>query len=354
MKKKKYNLSSEEQNLAEKFPAELLNRSSKERFDYFQQYTVAHPILEDIYNGVWRALHDADCGSIILVFGPAGVGKTTLLSYLEKKIKEGFLEKMKEDKELIPLVRIEAKSPHIGNFDWGDYFRELLIGLAEPGVDQKIDLSKWQNPWQHYIETAGNSRFSSGKLRKAGEVAIKHRRPFSILIDEGQHITVVSSGRKLLDQQNTIKSIANITKTTHVLFGTYDLMMLRDLNGQLARRQIDLHFRRYKHTSPQDINDFKNILWQMQNHIPIADTPDLLTNWEFFYERCLGCIGVLKEWLNRAFSMVLSNGLERFEMKYFEATALSGTKALKLYEEILDGEGSINEDKDKERRLKKN
>ena len=54
------------------------------------------------------------------------------------------------------------------------------------------------------------------------------------MIDEAQHLGKIASGRRLLDQLDVIKSIANQTKTVHVLFGTYDLLAFRNLNGQLS------------------------------------------------------------------------------------------------------------------------
>ena len=81
--------------------------------------------------------------------------------------------------------------------------------------------------------------------RYAVEQTLRHRRPVAVMIDEAQHLAKVASGRRLLDQLDVIKSIANRTDTVHVLFGTYDLLAFRNLNGQLSRRSVDVHFPRY-------------------------------------------------------------------------------------------------------------
>jgi len=36
--------------------------------------------------------------------------------------------------------------------------------------------------------------------------------------------------------------MANQTKIVHVLLGTYELLALRNLSGQLSRRSLDIHF----------------------------------------------------------------------------------------------------------------
>ena len=33
-----------------------------------------------------------------------------------------------------------------------------------------------------------------------------------------------------------------------------------------------------------------------QQQMPFAEPPDLVRDWEYLYERSIGCVGVLKEW----------------------------------------------------------
>lgn len=56
---------------------------------------------------------------------------------------------------------------------------------------------------------------------------------------------MMAGGHQMLQQMNWIKSIANITNTTHVLFGTYELLNCCSLSGQLSRRSEDIHLPRY-------------------------------------------------------------------------------------------------------------
>jgi hypothetical protein len=94
---------------------------------------------------------------------------------------------------------------------------------------------------------------------------------------------------------NTIKSIANLSQITHVLTGTYELMMLRHLNGQLSRRSVDIEFNRYLSDNPEHREAFINCLWTFQQHLPLPKTPELVDQWDYFYERSIGCVGVLKD-----------------------------------------------------------
>ena len=49
------------------------------------------------------------------------------------------------------------------------------------------------------------SRAAAPDLRRAVEYCVRHRRPAAILVDEAQHLKKIASGRRLLDQLDTIK-----------------------------------------------------------------------------------------------------------------------------------------------------
>ena len=124
-------------------------------------------------------------------------------------------------------------------------------------------------------------------------------------MDEAQNLGKVASGRKLRDQTDCLKSLANLGKTRFLLSGTYELLMLRNLSAQLCRRTLDIHFPRYRAEVEQDIRAFKSVVQTFQRYLPLAETPDLLECWDLCYERSIGCVGILKDWLSRTLSAVL-------------------------------------------------
>lgn len=97
---------------------------------------------------------------------------------------------------------------------------------------------------------------------------------------------------------DAIKSIANLTGAIFVIFGTYDLMDFFDLNGQLGRRTDEFHFRRYNFKNEKDIQVFRSVLNTLQTHLPLTGDTDLIKYYEFLYERSVGCIGILKDWID--------------------------------------------------------
>src|SRR5207249_6305769 len=103
----------------------------------------------------------------------------------------------------------------------------------------------------HAFETP-TSILGGMDLSYAAEQALRYRRPPVVFVDEAQHIARIASGRRLSDQLDVIKSIANRTQTVHVLLGTYELLAFRNLSAQLSRRSVDVHFARYSADSPED------------------------------------------------------------------------------------------------------
>jgi hypothetical protein len=163
------------------------------------------------------------------------------------------------------------------------------------------------------------------------------------MIDEAQHIGKISSGRRLLDQLDVIKSFANQTRTVQVLLGTYDLLAFRNLNGQLSRRSIDVHLARYRADDSEDRQTFINVVQSFERELPFEEPSDLIGNWQLLYERSLGCIGILKEWLVRSVTVAYRRGDRKLARTVIEAQALSIAQCEQLHAEITDGELKLSE-----------
>ena len=234
------------------------------------------------------------------MFGPTGVGKTTLRLKIEQLIAQELLSELKKDLTQIPVLSVEAVAPESGSFNWRDHFKRLLYQLDEPLVDRKLNRPLEANVAAATRQFMPTPRAVGTEYRYAVEQAIRYRRPAAVMIDEAQHIGKISSGRRLLDQLDVIKSFANQTKTVHILLGTYDLLAFRNLNGQLSRRSIDVHLARYRAEDSEDRQTFINVVQSFEKQLPFDEPSDLVSNWEFLYERSLGCIGILKEWIVRA------------------------------------------------------
>ena len=77
-----------EQGIPVPFPRQLMHQPPTIRLDYFKAYTVAHPALKQADQAVWNTLREPAGACLVFVFGPTGVGKTTLLAQIEKRLLE--------------------------------------------------------------------------------------------------------------------------------------------------------------------------------------------------------------------------------------------------------------------------
>lgn len=319
------------------FPKGLTSASPRERCEYFRRIAIAHPVLVETDRALKRALTQSRPGSIVIVLGPAGVGKTTVLEHAENWMMERELAAMSAALGKVPVIRIEAVSDGLVQFSWRDFYRRTLIALDEPLVSRKLDPRSLQGIQQEGVRRFARRHASSGDLRYALELAYRHRQVEACLIDEAHHLAKVASGRRLLDQMDTIKSLANLTGVTHVLVGSYSLLDLANLSGQLSRRSTLIHFRRYRGDNVADVQAFKRAVFSFQRQLPLADEPDLLASFEYLMIHSAGCVGNLKDWLTRALEEAVSEG-ESLGLEHLERTALSLPQCRSISSEAADGE----------------
>jgi len=266
------------------FSGSSLSQSWRTRLQEFQGFTLAHPQLVEANDKLMAAIQGSPSNSLVMALGPTGVGKTTLKAKIEQILTQSLISALQTDRGRVPVVGVEAVAPESGNFNWRDQFKRILLRMKEPLVGYKLPQPAPRNE-ENELYARLNSKTQRAEYRYAVEQALRYRRPLAVLIDEAQHLAKMTSGRKLLDQLDVIKSIANLTSTVHVLFGTYDLLAFHNLNGQLSRRSVDIHFRRYRADQEEGRKTFVNIVHSFAQRLPFAEPPDLAGDWEYLYER---------------------------------------------------------------------
>jgi AAA domain len=111
----------------------------------------------------------------------------------------------------LPSVSVEVPAPESSHYPWKDFYKRILRTMEDPFIEQNAK----------YYGVRGGQRFAEGRLalgrdvsaqelRHAVEQAFRHRQPAAVLLDEAQHFLKIAGGRKLLDQMDIIKSLANI------------------------------------------------------------------------------------------------------------------------------------------------
>jgi DNA transposition AAA+ family ATPase len=327
------------------FPRDLLKEDAATKRTFFKEFRVLHPIMDDVLRRLRNAIEDADRDSMIYLYGSTGVGKTTVQGQIEKELTEQLLPELETDRSRMSVVRARLKAPSPpAYFSWTDNFARLLDAADEPLVGRKI------HPDEIKLDD-GKRRITSRQtsspkaLQFAYEKLLEHRRPIAVLLDEAQ-VMVSSSATRLTHQLDVIKSVAADTGVPHVLFGTYALLEVRNLDGQVARRSTDIHFRRYSNTSG-DYQNFVNVVGTLALAMPFDKAPDLMSFVGLLHEKSAGCIGLLQPWLYRAYCEALRKNAESVTLEALQASALGEAALAVIFDEISNGENAMQEGLDK-------
>jgi hypothetical protein len=308
------------------------------RLAAFKAYAVNHARLDEVDMQLTQAILEPAGFAHVVVYGPSGVGKTTMIRRVTTRVRD-LAAHMAEPQTLSahglppqPLLVLEARPPDGQTFNRADYYRAALLQLGEPYYTQRslVDINV-DRTWETRTQSKSRGRAvpfnDSPELRRALEEALARRGVRAVIMDEGQHLMNVASGAKLLDQLDWIKSMTNMTGVVHVLVGTYDLLDFRNLNGQAARRGHDIHFPRYRIQHEADRQAFQGALHSLLLQIPLAmDLQEIMNHWYYFYERSIGCVGVLKDWLVRTVASTLHLRAQTLTLARLQAHGLSNAQ----------------------------
>jgi type II secretory pathway predicted ATPase ExeA len=338
----------------DRFPSELLEASNRSRWLYFYQKIVAHNRLVDMDRELRQAIRYATKGRLILVFGPTGVGKTTLRRGVERALIAELQPELEQDRERIPLASVEAVSPEQGNFDWLDFYQRALIQLDEPLVNHKVVYDPVLDGAEHQVKGQVVSRTKENlrSLRQATEKCLRHRRPVAFIIDDAHHLQKIAGSRRLLDQMDAVKSLANRSDTVYVLIGTYELLNLTNLNDQLSYRSRHISFTRYHRDCAEDIQAFKAVLQTFQRYLPLPEEPNLCRRWDYFYENSAGCVGILKLWLCDTLAAAMEGQQKTLTESYLQRCAISPDRLLNIVRQIIEGERKLAELEEKRHQIR--
>jgi AAA domain len=321
------------------FPLTLLSQPIAERLAYFQHITVPHQKLRRALTTLLMNIEAPLDLSVFFVVGPAGVGKTTLRRRAEKLLLEGALPTMSHVSSWLPVAAIEAVPAEKGTFSYKDYYLRVLEALnplhpQERKEGEDIDL-RVNSSLYYYPGFQGKN---PDTLRRILEQAMKRHQLKAFMIDEAQHLVMVAGGKQMLHQMNWLKSMANLTETIHVLFGTYDLLNCCTLSGQVSRRSDDIHLARYLPEESEDIEEFRRVIQTFQEHLPLLEEPNLIQYQDYLLDYSIGCVGILNTWLTKSLRMALAEEAKTLDLQHLQQNEYSSARRKQIQHEAESGE----------------
>jgi hypothetical protein len=266
---------------------------------YFNNALVKHTRLKEMNSNLDILTAPFSGTDIILLIGPTGVGKTLIVNKFKERIIKTYKDKLEEDRSFIPVALMEAPSSGERSFAWRIFYNRLLKELKEPLTNKKIrDLSIGD---KRIVNNVTQLSYLSG-LRECIEDALGYRKTYLVIIDEAVHLIRGFDDDEKEKNVETIKSIANISGTTFLLVGSYDLFELLSFNEQTTRRGFIIHFERYSEDDENEKKAFEKSIKSLTKALPLKNVPDLTIDSEKIMRHCFGCVGTLKDTLSRALS----------------------------------------------------
>ena len=319
----------------ERCPEDLLDAPLKVRLKYFKKVIVSHDIFDDVMEKIVTAIECGLPGTMLVLVGPAGVGKSSVGDVLHREVSEEFFKSNPEDKHTIPSVLLEAWAGEDGRFDFKEFYEQILEALQAPLISNTLpEVKKIICGREFFLPDITQRRAPTvSAYRSRLRRSIRERKPSVLFFDEASAIIASSKSDRVRSKSNTLRSMVNNSNTTMILSGAYDLYDLVLQTGQLARRGDVIHMTSYL---PNQVKGFAKILYAFQEIMPVKGGCDLEPFAEDLAEQSLCTTGILKKILTNA--IVLSDKKQRpIDAEILSESYYKPAQLKKLELEMFDG-----------------
>lgn len=326
-----------------KFPESLKLSSADECSEYFEKkFVLMHDKIGCVQERLETEFFESREQQIALVIGPTGVGKSRLAHSLFETCYKHIPDE--ECRKNLPMIYFEADIHSKGNFSWKGFYKQLLrsIGeLEEIRIYGKPVPSGEYGARKYGATNRMEDDLKSDLIDRIREYGVKY-----VLFDEIQHVFKYG-GKSAERNLDILKSISNKSGCRFVGLGTYEVSFSVDKSAQLSRRILTLEFPAYTLNSKADFEAFKSAYSGMLAYMPIQLTKELGSYSNEVFIGCCGCVGILKEWLNRALNIALKES-SPLAISHLKRTRLKGSQLKSIAEEIKEGKVFFEEPDDNE------
>jgi hypothetical protein len=317
---------------------EAMKLNDEQKLLYFDNAKVPHESIKSALSELQLMTSRFSGSPIVFLIGTTGVGKTFLKDLLVESIITKCMSDMNDDPSYIPVISVEAPSSGERTFSWSTFYDRIGYALQEVLMQKKCEDKVVDG---RYTVKFVTNRSTIAARREAVEAALGYRKTSLLITDEAIHLMRDKEGNALARKMDTLKSLANINGTTILLIGSYDLYHLMNQSGQVARRSTLVHFERYSSAKQDDVNSFSAALDKLQKALPIKNLPDLKEYAKQLILPCAGCIGTLKDTLQRALIISLNNHEGKWNKDCLSKALQSKAQIEKIEEESHHGETLI-------------
>ena len=308
----------------------------------FRGLVLNHPRMTDAIEALRARLKPGLPARTVILLGPTGVGKSTVLDVAEKAFAE----------ENCQALRVDCPRPGPRGFEFGLTYWQMVGDMALGGLS--VD---------HLCPEAEAERLRLGGIVRRSRSSVDEKRlgvlsllrvlgPRVVILDEAQHIAHVTGPRAHANILDDIKDCVTRTGIAYVLAGTYELSPLIAPSDQLGRRSRVIHFPPYDARNKSDREAFEQVFAQLIMELPFpapSRTWDALKgHMESVHEGCLGCVGVLKDWLIDALASALAQGADFIDWKRMQTEILNQAARVESSDKIREYRKTTESDRSDE------
>ena len=304
----------------------------------FAKLTVKHQKQNDALRDATFLLTMCENVDFVLIAGPTGAGKSHLLERLQNEVSRFYTPQVDEYPCMVPYLSTVAVADGAKKFGWKRCWADASKGLHDPFAEAR----SWRTSSNPTVRFPGES-LSTSVARQDFERELQLRRTKVWGIDEAHHILLGGLAGAPSDQFEVLKSVSQITPIKLVLCGTYQLPRLLNYSGQVMRRSATVTLAPYSLKHQSDITQFVSICKTLLDNLPTITALNPTECAEDLFYGTLGCVGVLKDWIARAWANAHFRNSPCMTMDHLMATRLPAETLLSMHHEIVAGE-ALNSD----------
>lgn len=283
----------------------LTHAQIKDAVEHFKEVVIKHPHLQLAMDELLFLLDLSPNVSIVNLVGPTGIGKSLLLTRIVEAVHTQYLDVMTADPDFMPIICTNAVASGHRLFDWKSLYRGALVAAGDRfAAVRNARHRKGEAPVLQFLQAGESQTAAEHRARLEEEFRLRRTRIW--IIDEAQHAIFGGKSGHPGDQFDVMKSIAQNTGVKIVLAGPHEMEPALGTSGQLARRSSTVHFRRYLDDDPAHMKVFASVARTLLAHMRLKGIPALEKDvLALLYTGSAGCIGILKDWLAKAYGRAL-------------------------------------------------
>lgn len=311
----------------------------------FRQAKVMHAHLQEVLDKAIFYILRSPGTDVINIVGPTGVGKSMFLGRLEVEMIKARSRAMVDNRNMRPFVSSMAVASGHRAYDFKRLYASVLTALGDPFANFPASMGRPTAQAFNAIVDCRRKTATTAAMRERLERELELRGTVVWCLDEAQHAVFGGRSGPPRHQLDVFKSIAQRGSTKLCLIGPPELEDQLLSSGQLARRSMTIHFRRYHHQNDGDLLQFASVADKFFRLMHFASTPDVTDSLDFIYSGSLGCVGIMKDWFERAMAIAMARHDDldavALTLDHLRETRMPGSALLSIQNDILRMERSM-------------